>query len=128
MELAKLNQDKAQSIEHKKDVASQFTATEKRLDAEISNVSRIVANNQEYKDIDCEWLYDWEAKEKTLIRKDTSEVVLHSAIELHERQEELGLDEDLEGDDDGKDDGAGTESDEGEDGSVNVESEDETAS
>ncbi len=91
--LAKLNQDKMEVESHKKEVTSDLGAKINGLASEIDIVSRKLGNGFEYRDIKCEWYFNWNENEKTRVRTDTGEVVETTDIQAHERQEKLDFDE-----------------------------------
>ena len=88
-ELAKSQLDIKDAEARAKDVAADFKAIIAKLNASISILSRAITNGYEYRDVDCEWEFDYKDGVKTLIRIDTRDVVRKESISIHERQ--IGL-------------------------------------
>lgn len=84
--LAAANQSAVELDNEKKQVTAQFSAKEKAISAEIVNLSNQVASKKEYRQIECEWDFDWTEGVKRLYRTDTSEIIDTRKIKESERQ------------------------------------------
>jgi hypothetical protein len=71
--LARVAQEKNEIEGRKKQAMSDFNAQIASKEADITTFATKVNNGWEYRDVECEWLYDWDAGTKTLYRKDTDE-------------------------------------------------------
>ena len=89
-ELAKLQQDKQAQEEQAKSAAATFKDRIASAVARISILSRDISNGYEYRDVDCQWRYDWKAGKKELTRLDTMSTVRTEEITAAERQGHLG--------------------------------------
>ena len=89
--LAKKQQDKSQADMEKKAAASFHKEKIERFESEINTVSRNVTNGYEFRDVECEWGYDWADGKARLYRNDTGELVDTRAISEYERQQHLEL-------------------------------------
>ena len=85
-ELAKTNEDLADVEAKKKDVMADFTAQQKRHEATIGVLSRIVSSGQEWRYVKCQWEYDYDTGRKNLIRLDTGQNIRTAEITQTERQ------------------------------------------
>lgn len=85
-ELAKANEDLSDVEAKKKDVMADFTAQQKKHEANIGMLSRVVSTGKEYRYIKCEWEINWTRGFKKLIRLDTQDVVKQLEIDQKERQ------------------------------------------
>lgn len=85
-ELAKCNEDLADVEAKKKDVMASFTAQQKKHEADIGVLSRVVSTSKEYRYVKCEWFYDYNSGIKTLTRLDTLEIIKQEEISQKERQ------------------------------------------
>jgi hypothetical protein len=99
-ELAKLQQDKQAQEEQAKSAAATFKDRIASAVARISILSRDISNGYEYREVDCQWRYDWKAGRKSLIRLDTTAIVRTEEITASERQGHLEDDLDQPGDGD----------------------------
>lgn len=90
--LARSQQDKIGVEEQKKEVMDQIKGRLSALECEIGKLSRSINNGYEYRDVECQWEYDWKKKTKKLIRLDTEDVVEVREIEDWEKQKNLDLD------------------------------------
>jgi hypothetical protein len=91
-ELAKLQQDKQAQEEQAKSAAATFKDRIASAVARISILSRDISNGYEYREIDCQWRYDWKGGKKELVRLDTMAAVRSEEISASERQGHLGDD------------------------------------
>jgi hypothetical protein len=91
-ELAKLQQDKQAQEEQAKSAAATFKDRIASAVARISILSRDISNGYEYRDVDCQWRYDWSSGKKSLIRLDKNDTVRTEDITASERQAHLGDD------------------------------------
>jgi len=87
--LAKANQDLADVEARKKDVMADFTAQQKKHEANIGVLSRKVSTGKEYRDVECEWSINFTSGFKALIRKDTREIIKTEPVTSKDRQESL---------------------------------------
>lgn len=85
-EVAKDTQDLAALGDKKADVAADFKAQEKKLDANIAILSRMISTGEEYRHVNCEWFYDLKKDTKTLKRLDTDEIIRTEDITSNDRQ------------------------------------------
>ncbi len=90
-ELAKANQDKAHVESEKKEVNAGFAAKQKMCDAHIESLSLKISTEREYRDVECEMIFDHENRTKTTYRKDTGEQVECEKLTSEDMQEELNL-------------------------------------
>jgi hypothetical protein len=84
--LAKANQDGVEIEAKKKDIVADFAAQLKKIEATLGALSRIVASGKEYRDVKCQWTYNYTQGFKELRRLDTMEVVKHQELTQQERQ------------------------------------------
>jgi hypothetical protein len=91
-ELAKIQQDKQAQEEQAKSAAATFKDRIAFAVARISILSRDISNGYEYREVDCQWRYDWAGGRKTLVRQDNMTVVRTEDISASERQAHLGDD------------------------------------
>lgn len=87
--LAKANEDLAQVEAKKKDVMADITAQQKKHEANIGALSRIVSSGKEYRDVKCIIRLDYKAGRKTITRCDTSEIIKTSELTQGDRQANL---------------------------------------
>lgn len=90
-ELAKANEDLSDVEAKKKDVMADFTAQQKKHEANIGVLSRVVSTGKEYRHVKCEWEINWTRGFKRLIRLDTQDVVKQLEIDPKERQTQAEL-------------------------------------
>lgn len=72
-----------------KDVNADFKAKIANLTSDIGVLSRAVSNGYEYRDVECEWHFNWKDGTKKLIRTDTEEKVREDKITTEDRQQQL---------------------------------------
>jgi len=92
-DLAKLQQDKVAAEEQAKSAAATYKDRITMASARINILSRDISNGYEYREVDCEWLYDYKKGKKILIRTDTQETIKTEDITASERQEGLRLED-----------------------------------
>lgn len=85
-ELAKANEDLADVEAKKKDVMADFTAQQKKHEANIGVLSRIVSTGKEYRNVKCEWQFHYDKGRKMLRRMDTDDIIRTEEITQKERQ------------------------------------------
>lgn len=85
-EVAKDNQDLSALSDKKADVAADFKSQEKKLEANIAILSRMISTGEEYRHVNCEWFYDLKKDKKTLKRLDTNEIIRVDDITSQDRQ------------------------------------------
>ncbi len=90
--LATFNQDLMEAELQKKEVVADYSAKIKSLQASIGSTSRVIANEEEFRKIECQWFYPKGKKIKNLKRLDTNEIVEIKNITQEDRQGDLGLD------------------------------------
>lgn len=73
----------------KKAISDQLKAREAVFDSEIANMSGQITSGKEYRQIECEWFFDWDAGYKSLVRSDTNEAISTMKITADERQAKL---------------------------------------
>lgn len=84
--LAKATNDLRDAETRKAEVVSQLTADCKRLKSAADSLSLLISNGYEYRNIECELIYDFNKGTKTLTRIDTGEIVRTVEISIEERQ------------------------------------------
>jgi hypothetical protein len=85
--LARVAQEKNEIEGRKKQAMSDFNAQIASKEADITTFASKVNNGWEYRNIDCEWNYDWDNETKCLYRKDTEECLARDIpIDNDERQ------------------------------------------
>ncbi|MCK5236445.1 MAG: hypothetical protein KAR06_05600 [Deltaproteobacteria bacterium] len=92
-ELAKETQDLEEIEKRKKDVMADFGSQILKHKSEVGVLSRKISTGEEYRDIECEWNFDWKDGRKRLYRTDTGELLQTDKISDYERQQKLDLDE-----------------------------------
>lgn len=96
-ELARLNQELARFVDHKKQITANLAADQKQKESDVADASRLVSNGYEYRDVACEVRYhDPENGKKTVIRLDTGEIVKTVFMSGDEMQEPLPFDQQAE--------------------------------
>lgn len=70
-------------------IKQKYKADLEEQENKIQKCADLVNNGAEYRDVDCELIYDWDANTKTLIRLDTKEELRQTKIEPSERQKEI---------------------------------------
>lgn len=93
-QLAKNTLDLGATEDRKKEAVATFTATMKKYEAAINELSHKVSMRKEYREIKCEWHFNWEEGKKTLYRTDTGEQIESQPISDYDRQmrlEETGI-------------------------------------
>lgn len=90
-ELSKELTDKSRAEDDKKAFNSQMKARIDGHDARISALSEKIGSEKEYRDIECEVVYDWKAKTRSYLREDTGEIAFTDIIPERELQEEMEL-------------------------------------
>lgn len=90
-ELSKANEDLADVESRKKDIMADFTAQQKKHEANISVLSRVVSSGKEYREIKCQWEYNYTKMLKTLIRLDTMDTVKSAMLNQSDCQGKIAL-------------------------------------
>lgn len=62
-----------------------------KVKKEILRISRVVEAGKENREIECKWNFDYEHGEKSLIRRDTGEIIATKSLTQQEMQTELPL-------------------------------------
>lgn len=88
-ELAKANEDLESAEDKKKDLMADITAQIKRHEANIGVLSRIVSQGKEYRDVPCEWTFNYTKGRKSLMRLDTLDIIKSLEIDQKDRQAPL---------------------------------------
>lgn len=90
--LARTNQQLDESIEKRKRVNADLKADEARIAESITKLSRYVNDGYDFRQVACKVLFDNPRDGmKTIVRVDTGEIVETISMEDHERQGNLGL-------------------------------------
>lgn len=89
--LASLNQDLTQTDLEKKEISADYSAKEKSLQSNIASTSRIIVNKEEYRKIDCQWVFNNKKNIKNLKRLDTNEIIDTKDITDEDRQGKLNI-------------------------------------
>jgi len=85
--LARVAQEKNEIEGRKKQAMSDFNAQIASKEADITTFAAKVNSGWEFRNVDCEWIYDWENGTKSLYRKDTDECLARDIpVEPEERQ------------------------------------------
>ena len=85
--LARVAQEKSEIESRKKQAMSDFNAQIASKEADINTFAAKVNNGWEFRNVDCEWIYNWDKGTKTLHRSDTHEILaIDVPIEPEERQ------------------------------------------
>ena len=87
--LAKTTNELRDCESRKMEVTSQFAADLKKLKATTDSLSIKISNGYEYREVDCEWSFDYKKDTKTLTRIDTGETVRIVQLTLEDRQGKL---------------------------------------
>ena len=90
-ELAKIHDEIRDLDDERKAVSKDYKA---RIDIRVNQADRLaqmVNTGKEYRDVNCQWQYDWARNVKTLYRMDSGEKVNTLAIQDHERQGDLEI-------------------------------------
>lgn len=90
-EMAEATNKLNQLEDSKKSYNSQIKSEIDSAAAKVNLLSRKVASGKEYRDIECDIVYDWDEKVKRFYRKDTGEFVRECIISEYELQEEMEL-------------------------------------
>ena len=70
----------------KKGVVAEYKAKTDTLEGQLSLLSQKVSTQQEWRDVECHWDYNWKIDAKRLIREDTGEIVRRDKISQQDRQ------------------------------------------
>ncbi len=70
----------------KKGVVAEYKAKTDTLEGQLSLLSQKVSTQQEWRDVECHWEYNWKTDKKRLIRQDTGEVTREDKITTNDRQ------------------------------------------
>ena len=84
-ELARLSQELKEMEGQKSRVASEFSARIKSTKCNIEIESLKISTGEQYKEVECEVVRDWDARTKTTIRNDTKEVI--STVKMDESEQ-----------------------------------------
>jgi hypothetical protein len=85
--------DRAQAEADMKSFSAEKKAEIAGFDARIGGISGKINNGYEYRDIDCDVHYDWIAKEKRWINRETGEIVKDDIISEKDLQEHLDFED-----------------------------------
>jgi hypothetical protein len=92
-ELARKHSEITELEEMKKRVVSDFKAKTDAAEAEASILARKIQNKHEYRDVECQEVYNYVDKSVTIVRNDTGEIVKTRDMREDEKQELLFPDE-----------------------------------
>lgn len=92
--LAQYSGVKEKLSNQKTEVAADFNARIKNADTNIAILYKTVSSGKEFRDVECEWEYDWKAGKKILLRQDIFREIDKKDIEEWERQEQMKFKED----------------------------------
>lgn len=70
----------------KKGVVAEYKAKTDTLEGQLGLLSQKVSTQQEWRDVECHWDYDWKTEKKRLVREDTGEIVREDKITQQDRQ------------------------------------------
>lgn len=85
-ELAKANEDLSTVEDRKKDMMADFTAQQKKIEANINVLSRTVSQGKEYRNVKCKLVLDFTIGKKEIIRLDTFEIIRTEQLSQSDRQ------------------------------------------
>jgi hypothetical protein len=85
--LARSVQDYADVDSERKIIAKKFNSQMARINGEIDGLAVKVKSKREYREVECVWELDTQGHIKSLIRKDTSEIVKSEVATDSDRQE-----------------------------------------
>lgn len=83
--------DRKREEENLDSYKAQSKSKTQSLEGQINLLSEKIYSEKEYREIDCEWRYDFKKGVKTLFRLDTGEEIGNEIIAEHEKQEEMPL-------------------------------------
>ena len=84
--LAAKTMEIAELEERKKSVAADYKAKIDQMAGANNVIAWKVNSKMELREVECEWMFDWENSKKTLYRTDTGEKVSEDFIKAHESQ------------------------------------------
>lgn len=88
--MARDHQSAQKLEEEKKVVVAQFKSNIEALISQISEASRLLTNGYEHRNVDCLWMFNNPQDGiRTMVRKDTGEVVRTAKMSTEEMQETL---------------------------------------
>lgn len=97
-ELKQHSKDLANAYDRSQELNSQLDTFKAQIKSHLTEVegnigrlSSLVSSEIEYRAVDCELIYDFKAGKKTLIRKDTGEVIRTDELTSDERQMEMNI-------------------------------------
>lgn len=88
-ELARTTTLQAEIEEEKKTVTSSFKEKLDRCISDSRSLARKISTRQDYREVECEWRFDYNRRVKTLFRMDTWEQVEERKLTADELQDEL---------------------------------------
>ncbi len=84
--LAKANIDHEQAEKDKANITKQFASKIAGLEASIASHSMFITTKEEWRDVDCQWRFDFKSGIKDLIRTDTGECIESQNVTDNDRQ------------------------------------------
>jgi len=88
-ELARKHSEINELEDQKKRIVSDLKAKSEAADAEASILARKIQNKNEYRDVECQEVYNYVDKSVTIVRLDTGEIVKTRPMREDEKQELL---------------------------------------
>lgn len=88
-ELARKHSEINELEDQKKRIVSDLKAKSEAADAEASILARKIQNKNEYRDVECQEVYNYVEKTVTIVRVDTGEIVKTRPMNENEKQELL---------------------------------------
>lgn len=79
-------QEKSHLEDQLKEVKDSFKSKISAEETAIKNLSNLITNGYQFRNVECEWRFDWDDNTKTLYRLDSFTVVRFKDITLEERQ------------------------------------------
>ena len=84
MEFAEVDEKIEQAEEEKKDLLFRIKDCIGGLKSRKQELRKIIIERQEFRDVKCEWINNWESMQSSLVRSDTGEIVRTKTIKLSE--------------------------------------------
>lgn len=88
-QLARITTSISEIKEEKKNITSEFNNKISTKEAMAKSLSHKISTESEFREVECEWTYDWRKNQKHLFRMDTHEEVEVEPIPEWEKQQSL---------------------------------------
>lgn len=90
-QLARLTTEAQELRETKKNIASEYNNRISSKESMARVLAKRVATGEEMREVECHYVYDWKAGERTAFRDDTMDELDTDVIPEHEKQQKLDL-------------------------------------